>query len=138
MRNGLMVLAVVLALALPVEADVVATSRAGIQALPDADSIDWDDAGPVLSFLLNPIQVLSNGGLLVDVEKPDPSVFFRRLDQGNGWGGNFAPGDRLIWQADVGDYVALSTFGGNLLTAIGAQIQTNTPFGTFTATLETF
>jgi hypothetical protein len=62
-----------------------------------------------------------------------------RLDQGNGWNGNFTPGDALVWNEggfaqtgiDIGVLFNNPSFGG------GAQIQADF-FGAFTATLTAF
>ena len=64
---------------------------------------------------------------------------FERLDQGNGWSGNFLPGDRLLWNEgafqqtgiDIGVLFNQAVMGG------GAQIQADF-FGPFTATLTAF
>jgi hypothetical protein len=61
---------------------------------------------------------------------------FERLDQSNGWNGNFANGAPLLWDQAQGpvitiDLGTLSTLSG------GAQIQADF-FGAFTAKLEAF
>ena len=60
---------------------------------------------------------------------------FQRRDQGNGWSGNFALGDALLWtQGLVGPMVI--EFDQPVVGA-GAQIQVNA-IGAFTATLNVY
>ncbi len=58
-----------------------------------------------------------------------------RRDQSSDWGGNFAPGDHLIWNQDAqGDIVV--NFGMGVF-GVGAQVQTDF-FGAFTGTISAF
>jgi hypothetical protein len=73
------------------------TTRSG---LPMTDFIEWGQFGGNGVQVANPTNGSSNGGLAFIISKPlDP---FQRLDAGNGWGGGFGEGDRLIF-ATVGD-----------------------------------
>ena len=136
MRYGVILLAVVFAFTLPAEAAVITTTRANIQALPGADFVDWGVLGAPFSNPGNPFNVLSNGGLSIDVSKPSGGSFERR-DQNTGWSGNFAPGAKLLWTNNTVGPAAVMTFGGQGVSAAGAQIQRDL-FGLFTATVEIF
>ena len=65
-------------------------------ALAGNDSIDWLGAGALNSFPINPFTINSSGGMTFNVSKPTAGNF-SRLDQNNGWAGNFAPGDALLY-----------------------------------------
>lgn len=58
---------------------------------------------------------------------------FERRDQSNGWDGNFAAGDELLWTQGAGGPIFVN-FNGAALTAAGTQIQ-NQPYGPFSATI---
>jgi hypothetical protein len=97
-------------------------------ALGANDSIDWSQLGPSFTFLTSPQSVVSGGGVNASVSSSGGQ--FERRDQGNGWGGNFAPGEHLLWDNQVGPEI-LVTFG-TPVTGAGAQIQADF-FGDFTA-----
>jgi hypothetical protein len=98
------------------------------------DYVDWGQLGPTFSVLSTPQNFTSNGGItgIVGLNDFDP---FERRDQGNGWNGNFNPGDPIIWnQGNPGQFrVVFNTleFGG------GAHIQADF-FGDFTATVNAY
>jgi hypothetical protein len=101
------------------------------------DYVDWGQLGPTFSVLSTPQNFTSNGGItgIVGLNDFDP---FERRDQGNGWNGNFNPGEHLIWNRDQTGFddsiVTIfnsGTFGG------GAQIQADA-FGPFVATLNVY
>jgi hypothetical protein len=107
------------------------TSRAALGA---NDFEDWGTLGPSFSTPSNPFAATSNGGLGLSVSQQQPGSF-QRLDQNNGWGGNFAPGDALLYTA----VETLGSAGGPIIISFshpvvgaGAQIQEDL-FGTFTA-----
>lgn len=112
-------------------ADVVfVSSRA---ALAGTDHVDWGVLGPQNTTVSNPFNISSVDGLDMTVSMPSGS--FQRLDQGSSWGGNFAPGDRLLWTAGSPGPITI-TFDTAVMGA-GAQIQQN-QFGNFTGTIEAF
>ncbi|MFZ1137026.1 MAG: PEP-CTERM sorting domain-containing protein [Candidatus Korobacteraceae bacterium] len=101
------------------------------------DTVDWGQLGPSFTVLTTPQPFTSAGGItgLIGLNDFDP---FERLDQGNGWNGNFSPGEHLIWNIDQTGFddsiVAIfntGTFGG------GAQIQAD-PFGPFVGILNVY
>src|SRR5450432_739086 len=95
MKTGLLSLAGVLALglAMPAQASVtLVTSRAG---LAGDDSIDWSVLGGTFTRVSNPFSTSTVGSLGLTVSQSSGS--FMRRDQGNGWSGNFNPGDALLW-----------------------------------------
>lgn len=117
-------------------AESLITTRAG---LGGNDFIDWGTLGGPFTQLTTPFNVLSNGGRSVTVNE-SAGDGMGLLQQGNGWGGNFAPGDNLLWTetfTDNANPVSLSGFGGNPIFGGGAQIQADF-FGAYTAKIEAF
>src|SRR5208283_2361964 len=77
------------ALALFAAAPVQAT-EVGITSLVGNDLIDWAQLGPATTVLSSPQNVVSGGGLNAVVSSA--GKVFERVDQSNGWGGNFPNG----------------------------------------------
>jgi len=109
------------------------TANAGgvtsIGELAPTDSIDWTaQLGPTFSTFGSPLSVTSVGGAPVTVSSAGGA--FERLDQNDGWSGNFLPGTELLWDEGTGPDITL-TFA-TPVDGVGAQIQSD-DFGTFTA-----
>jgi hypothetical protein len=106
------------------------TSRA---ALAGTDSVNW----PLNVNLANPFTILSNGGHSITVSKAQAGNF-GTLVEGSGWGGNFAPGDVILWTHGRGGVTNPITldFGATPVAAGGAQIDPNTGQGSFKFTAE--
>jgi hypothetical protein len=96
---------------IPASADVIGiTSIAELG--PNADSFSWRSLGPAFTVLIGDQTVVSRG-LKATVASPPadfsdgpatvaPPSVLQRLDQNNGWNGNFAPGTPLLWNVDAG------------------------------------
>jgi hypothetical protein len=102
-----------------------------------ADSIVWSVRGVSYTTVSQSFSIATTThGWQVGVSKPTEGVFERR-DQGDGWSGNFAPGDALLWTRDTAGPVSL-TFPIPM-SAVGMQIQkddqSNPPFN---AVIEAF
>ena len=103
------------------------------------DALDWSVLGSALSPVSSPFTISSSGGLTATGSIPSGS--FERRDQGNnisnpgGWGGNFAPGDALLWTRNNPGPLQLNF--SQTVRGIGAQIQQDA-FGPFTAVIEAF
>jgi hypothetical protein len=114
------------------------TSRA---TLAGTDSIDWANAAPDYTAIRNPFPINSNGGVPVTVSEPG-SLDFARLTQPGTWGGNFAPGDPVLYVGNTltGGSLGPITldFGSQLLSAFGSQIQAIPTGGAFTAELDIY
>ena len=118
-------------LALSVQAATIeVTSRA---ALGGNDFIDWSQLGPAFTVVSSPFLVTSNGGIGTLAHQVGNSSF-RRVDQGAGWSGNFAPGAALLWNNS--DATVVIDFGTPVAGA-GAQIQGDI-FSNFTVQLLAF
>ena len=103
-----------------------------------SDTIDWGVLGPAYTVLTTPQRwgsyYLQEG--FVGVRNGND---FERRDQGNGWSGNFFPGEHLIWNQggfgqtgiDIGVLFDVPVYGG------GSQIQADY-LGPFTATLTAY
>jgi hypothetical protein len=105
-------------------------------SLGGTDFIDWGQLGLPFSQTVTPVNVLSNNSHTVNVNQAVSPM--ERRDQGNGWSGNFANGDRLWWtdNAPNGGGPITINFGASA-TAFGANIQADS-FGAFVARLSFF
>lgn len=103
-------------------------------ALNGNDFIDWGAAGPSFTVLTSPFTIPTNLGMTATVSTSNGTNLERR-DQDNGWAGNFAPGDPLIWNQDAGGDIVVN-FGMGVFGA-GAQVQSDF-FGAFTGTISAF
>jgi hypothetical protein len=132
-RKSLVVLSVALlaiAIAPAAQAGIV-TCRTGVGCLNGTDHYDWTtNFGSSFTPIPNGSVATSVGGVTATVTFALGGPGQRR-DQGNGWAGNFTPGDELLWTVNTGP---LTFTFGRTLTGLGAQIQSDF-FGAFTAQL---
>lgn len=92
--------------------------------------VDWSQLGPSGTVLSTPQAWTSSDGFTGLVGVVGGGTF-ERLDQGNGWNGNFLPGSPLIWNQGNGDLL----FGFNTPVAgVGMAVQSEL-YGPFVATL---
>jgi hypothetical protein len=113
---------------------VLVSSRA---ALAGTDFIDWGQFGGEGTNFTNSSAGTTNNSLGFTVSKA-LSGDFGRLNQSSGWGGNFAPGDELLWTQNFedNDNPVRIEFASDI-GAGGAQIQADF-FGAFRARIEAF
>ncbi|MBV8905002.1 MAG: hypothetical protein JOZ22_15335 [Acidobacteriia bacterium] len=112
------------------------TCRTGPGCLNGTDSYDWtNNYGAPFSPIPNGSTATSNGGATLTVSLAGGGNGERR-DQGNGWAGNFNPGDELFWTSSPGQGPLTFLFS-NPLSGLGANIQSDY-FGSFTAQLQAF
>ncbi len=112
---------------------ILVTTRAG---LGGTDTIDWGQLGGTGTGITNPVLVTSTGGVPATVSQATTGA--ERVNQGNGWSGNFAPGDRVYWTTGNGGAGPVTlNFGTRNFSGVGAQIEADF-FGPFTARLEAF
>ncbi len=109
---------------------ILVTTRAGMLA---NDFIDWGSFGAAFTIPANPSTGTTNLGVGFSVSQT-LSGPFERLDEGNGWLGNFAPGDHLLVPQEVGSTSAnaITLDFNSLVFGGGAQIQADFR-GAFTA-----
>jgi hypothetical protein len=135
MRNKVVVvlfLAILAFAIVPVAQAGLVTCRTGPGCLNGTDHYDWTtNYGPPGNIIFNNSVATSVGGVTTTVNFAGGGNG-ERLDQGNGWSGNFTPGDELLWTTGQGplNFMNFST----TLTGIGANIQADF-FGAFTAQL---
>jgi hypothetical protein len=111
------------------------TCRTGNGCLNGTDFYDWTaNYGPPFSSIPNNSTATSNGGLEATVNFAGGANGERR-DEGNGWGGNFSPGDELLWTG--GDNGPITFTFANAVSGVGANIQADF-FGAFTALIQAF
>lgn len=105
-------------------------SSAGLGA---NDSVDWATLGPSESTVPNPFSATSTNG--IGITGSIPSGDLERRDQPNSWGGNFFPGDAVLWT----NYNSgpLSLVFSSPVRGVGAQISSDV-YGSFTGTIEAF
>ncbi len=102
-------------------------------AFGGTDSLDWGQLGPSYTTIAAPFAATSTGGVTFTITQPG-NAGFERLDQGNGWAGNFAPGDHLLWNKDATDEM---DFGSTPIAGFGTQIQADS-YGSYSATLSAY
>jgi hypothetical protein len=109
-------------------------SRASIvgvtSPLAGVDSVNWGQLGPAFTVLSSPQSFVTNGGVSGQVSSAGGDL--ERLDQGNGWNGNFLLGTPLLWDEDKGPDITLN-FDAPIL-GFGSNIQADF-FGPFVARL---
>ena len=102
------------------------------------DHFDWTrNYGPPFSPIPNGsfAQAFTAGGAFVNFAQGGNG---ERVDQGNGWNGNFTRGDELLWTNSPGQGPLTFTFEGFFeVYGAGANIQTDF-FGPFTALIQAF
>jgi hypothetical protein len=111
-------------------------TRAGLGA---NDSVDWAQLGADGTTIPNSFTATSVGGLGISGQFTGSGSGERRT-QSSSWGGDFAPGDAVIWAADsnngVGSGPLTLTFV-NSVSAVGTQIASNY-YGSFTGSIQAF
>ncbi len=138
-QRTLMVVLLAFAVALsltPLASASGVTCRTGTGCLNGNDFYDWTaNYGPSFSPIPNNSIATSNGGLQATVNFAGGGDGQRR-DEGNGWGGNFTPGDELLWTNSPGQGPLTLTFA-TPISGAGANIQADF-FGGFTALIQAF
>ena len=114
----------------PSQAFSVVTSRS---ALGVNDTLDWRALGSAGNSVSSPFTVSSASGN--KITGSTPSNLLERRDQGNGWNGNFAPGDALLWTRDKPGPLQLNF--SQAVRGVGTQVQVDS-FSLFTAVIEAF
>ena len=104
-------------------------------ALGANDVIDWGQLGASGTALSSPADVTSDNGLNAIAATDDGNGLIR-LDEDNGWGGNFSPGDRLL-NNNSGNLFPLTISFALPIFGAGANIQMDAQ-GAFTAQIEAF
>jgi hypothetical protein len=132
---GLLAAAVLLTTA-PLASASGVTCRVGNGCLNGDDFYDWTaNYGPPFSNIPNNSTATSFFGFEATVNFAGGGDGQRR-DQGNGWGGNFTPGDELLWTNSPGQGPLTITFD-QIVMGVGANIQADF-FGDFTALIQAF
>ncbi len=127
--------AVAALIAAPAQAIVVAWDGTGA-----SDTIDWGQLGASFTLVPSGTNVVSNNGLsatVADTVGSDSDL--ERRDQGDGWFGSFAPGERLLFTGIPGNIPQPGSIFISFaapVRAAGAQIQGNFP-GAYTARITT-
>lgn len=95
------------------------------------DSISWGQLGTAFTSVPSGSAVVSDNG--VNATITDSVGDAQRRDQGNGWGGSFAPGTELLWNAGDG---TLTISFLDVVYGVGADIQSDS-YGDFIAQIMT-
>ena len=104
-------------------------------ALGANDSVNWSQLGTTRTNLTGPSVWVSNNGNSGSVGLAYAGSPLHILQQGNGWNGNFATGESLVFNKDDGESIFLHT--STAMRGVGAQIQAD-QFGPFSATITAF
>ena len=121
--------AIALGLAISAPAGATITGVSSLAGLGATDSIDWGQLGGSYTTVGSGVTVTSTLGEHATVTSGGT---MERRDEGSSWGGNFAPGEHLLWTAQNGPDITL-TFD-HAVSAVGAQFQADY-YGPFTAEL---
>ena len=114
------------------------TCRNGPGCLNGSAHFDWTlSYGPPFSPIPNNSLALLSTGVAFAQVNFGQGGDGERVDQGNGWNGNFRRGDELLWTNSPGQGPLTLTFFGFGVTGVGANIQTDF-FGPFTALIQGF
>lgn len=106
-------------------------------ALAGNTTIDWASAGANNASFGNPFGVTASNGATFRISKGSDGNF-QRLTQGNGWFGNFAPGDAVLNHVNSDGPVRLTAAErAGVFSAVGMQIMPNQD-GAFTATMHAY
>ena len=120
---------------------MLVTSRSGVGGLNGTDYVDWGASAniPNGTHQSSPFTATSNGGVTISVSEAGGP--FQGLTQGNGWNGNFANGDHLLYTGtsygSQGGPVELMSFSSGAVSAAGAQIQADY-YGSYTAEITAY
>ena len=132
----IMLVAATFLAALPFASASGITCRRGDGCLNAWDSFDWfTNYGPPFSRIPNDSIAVSNRWVEAQVHFAGGWEGQRR-DQDNGWMGNFAPGDALLWTNYPGQGPLTFTFQFPVA-GVGANIQSDS-WGAFTALIQAF
>src|SRR5579864_1544736 len=124
-----LLLAVLVIGMVPVASAGGVTCRTGVGCLNGTDHFDWTaNYGPPFSPIPAGSTAHTVGGVQAIFNLPGGNG--ERRDQGNGWGGNFFPGDELAWTGANGQGMSFSFL--TPVSGVGAQIQADF-FGAFVA-----
>jgi hypothetical protein len=114
-------------------------ARANIFVIPDrvtqnpTDIIDWGQLGVATTTLASPQIVGTFNGNTVEVSNVGGAM--ERLDEGNGWGGNFDFGETLLWTHGANGPMTLQFV--NPVSSVGFDIQ-DVNFGRFLGILHVY
>jgi len=112
------------------------TCRTGNACLNGTDYFDWTaNFGPPGTFVVNNSVATTMAGHQATISYAMGGEG-QRLDEGNGWNGNFSPGDELLWTNDNGA-LTISFLNGFTVSGIGTQIQADVQ-GDFTAFIQAY
>jgi hypothetical protein len=140
---------IVAALALFVATPPANANLIGITSIAElganTDSFNWAQLGPANTFVFGTQTVLApKTGITATVATPPgagfTAGFWERLDQGNGWPGNFASGTAVIYNPIVNNSYPFTIFSLTFSTPIqgvGAQLQID-HYGTFQVNVSAF
>ncbi len=93
-----------------------------------ADTIDFGQFGAVFSSSNSPVSGFTGDGVSFTLVGPST---FQRLDQGDGWSGQFTPGSKLLYSSQPGQFVFY--FGAEISSLTDIALEINKA-GNFTAT----
>jgi hypothetical protein len=120
----------VLCLATFASADSFTTYATRAQQNP-TDIIDWSQLGTTFTLVNTPAGFTSFNGVTGSITTPSQ---IQRRDQGNGWIGNFEPGETLLWTQALGNLTINFNQG---VSSVGLQLSSDF-YGAYTGTINVF
>ena len=131
MKKKLLLLTIaVLCLATFASADSFTTYATRVQQNP-TDIIDWSQLGTTFTLVNTPAGFTSFNGVTGSITTPSQ---IQRRDQGNGWNGNFEPGETLLWTQALGNLTINFNQG---VSSVGLQLSSDF-YGAYTGTINVF
>ena len=97
------------------------------------DIYDWSQLGTTFTVFNTPVGVTSFGGVNATLDIGG-GLQGQRLDEGNGWNGNFDFGETLVWTEGNGNLTMTFATG---ISSVGLALQSDV-FGPYTGTINVF
>lgn len=95
-------------------------------SLIDPQTVNWDQLGPAGTQVPQPFQVTASGGYAFTVLKNNSNTPYVRADEGNGFTGDFLPGENLLYSTSLTAFdfrfqTPIQSVGGQLQIDRGGQ-----------------
>src|SRR5262249_26781544 len=103
-------------------------------SMGSAEDVDWGQLGPAGTIVPQPFTATTNQGYHFTVLKNNSTTPYIRADEGNGFQGDFLPGERLLYSTSL---TAFDMRFDPPIRSIGAQLQIDR-FGTWTPYIRVF
>ena len=103
-------------------------------AITEQAYIDWSDMGSAFTVVNSPANIATHGDVF-NVKVTGPGQTMERRDQDNGWAGNFASGEALLWTQDTPGAMVMRF--AKTVQDVGMDIQADS-YGAFTGRITVY